>query len=85
MTPPAQSRGLNQCFTIPHFLSTNKGKYRLKRVKPHRYSDSTPMLMSPDIAECLDPFCAGSNFPLLKLAEAQDQQESGVMAPLIER
>ena len=43
------------------------------------------MLMSPDIAECLDAFCADSNLPSLKLAEAQDHQESGVMAPLIER
>ena len=43
------------------------------------------MLMSPDIAECLDAFCVDSNLPSLKLAEAQDHQESGVMAPLIER
>ncbi len=43
------------------------------------------MLMSPDIAECLDALCADSNLPLLKLAEAQNYRESGVMAPLIER
>jgi hypothetical protein len=44
-----------------------------------------PMLMSPDIAKCLDALCADSNLPLLKLAEAQDHRVSGVMAPLIER
>lgn len=43
------------------------------------------MLMSPDIAECLDALCADSNFLLLKLAEAQDHRESDVMASLIER
>ena len=43
------------------------------------------MLISPDIAECLDAFCADSNLPSLQLAEAQDHRDSGVMAPLIER
>ena len=43
------------------------------------------MPISPDIGECLDAPCADSNLPLLKLAEAQDNCESGVMAPLIER
>ena len=28
-----------------------------------------PMLMSPDLARCLDALCADSNLPLLKLAE----------------
>ena len=44
-----------------------------------------PMLMSHDIAKCLDALCADSNVPLLKLAEAQDHRMSGIMAPLIER
>ncbi len=43
------------------------------------------MLMSSDIAKCLDALCGDSNFPLLKLAEAQDHRMSGVMAPLIAR
>ena len=43
------------------------------------------MLMSPAIAEFFDAFCADSNFSILKLAEAQDHQEIGVMVPLVER
>ena len=43
------------------------------------------MFMSPNIAECLDALCADFNLPLLKLAEAQDHRERGVVAPLIER
>ena len=43
------------------------------------------MLMSPNIAERLDALCADFNLPLLKLAEAQDHRERGVVAPLIER
>ena len=44
-----------------------------------------PMLMSPDIAKCLDALCLYSNLPLLKLAEAQDHRVGGVMTPLIEQ
>ena len=53
-----------------HFLSTKQGKYRFERGKPHRYGCCCPMLISPDIAECLDAFCADSNLPSLQLAEA---------------
>ncbi len=44
-----------------------------------------PMLMSPDIAKCLDALCGDSNLPLLKLAELQDHRVGGVMVPLIQR
>jgi len=43
------------------------------------------MLMSPDIAKCLDALCADSNLPLLKPAEMQDHRVGGVMMPQIER
>ena len=43
------------------------------------------MLKSPAIAECLDALCADYNLALLKLAEAQDHQNRGVVTLLIER
>ena len=70
----------------------------IKRLLPHAYLEDFetlvekasvpcglgPMIMSTDVADCVDALCRDSQAPLLQLAELQDHRIAGVMAPMLE-
>ena len=83
--PLPRSRGLSCCFTIPSFSVSQKGQVPSRKVKAAPIQRLLPDAHVFNITGCLNALRADCNLSLLKLAEAQDQRDSGVVAPLIER